>query len=54
MKQTQKYLVTSKLGMTPFGYAPNKAEAEKLSKKAKRLGLDGIIKELKHAFEISI
>jgi len=54
MKQTQKYLVTSKPGMTPFSYAPSKAEAEKLSKKAKRLGLEGVVKELKHPFGISI
>jgi hypothetical protein len=46
MKRTEKYLVTSKPGMTPFGYAFNKAEAEKLSKKAKRLGLEGVVKQL--------
>ena len=48
MTKKQKYMITSKPGMTPFAYTSDKAEAKKLSEKAKRIGLIGEVRKLEH------
>lgn len=44
---TYKWLVTSRPGLTPWGYAHTMRDAKKLQLSAKRAGLDGGIQENK-------